>query len=435
MGVRQRFAWLFCLVALPAAALAAPLTFQGATALALQHNAALRNARASVAAAEQRRRAAYSGFFPQISGDISYVDRAGSVPPTVVSTSDYSTSVTVTQNLFAGFEDQARVQQGAANVDIAQSALTAAKAQLSSDLKTAFAGLSYAQDSVALTEDILHRLEENLRLVELRFEGGRENKGSLLLSQASVAQGRFDRLQAQQALTSAQARLAAVVGEATPTGGGAAVSEGSPDRTVPALRAVGAVPLSSPLPAPDYAALVRAAPDTRDAIARERSAAADVRLARAGFYPTVSVSGTVGRDGSTWFPNNDSNFVSANVSIPLYSGGRDYYGERGALAALDAVKANRESVEGGLLVRLKQTHAAYVESVEQLKVAAQFVTAAETRATIARARYQNGLVSFEDWDRIENDLILRRKALLTSQRNRVEAEAAWELAQGVGVIP
>jgi len=414
-------------------ALAAPLTFEESVALAVQHSAALRNARASVTAAEQRGSAAYSGFFPQVSGDVTYVDRSGSSLPTVTSTTAYSTSVTVTQNLFAGYQDQARIEQAAANVDIAHAALASAKAQLSRDLKFAFAGLAYAQDNVVLTDDILRRLEENLRLVELRFEGGRENKGSLLLSQASVAQGRFEQLQARQALSSAQAQLATVLGLTAPMGGteGASV----PDYTVPDLHAVGTVSLAIPVAAPDFAALVRGAPDRRDAIARERSAGADVRLARAGFYPSVNVSGSVGRDGSAWFPNESSRVFSANVSIPFFSGGRDYYGERGALSALDAVKANRESVEGQVLVRLKQTYAAYVESVEQLNVARGFLTAAQTRATIARARYENGLISFEDWDRIESELIQRRKALLQSQRDRVNAEAAWELAQGTGVIP
>ena len=426
---------LFGLASIPVATLAAPLTFEQTVELAVQYNAALRNARAGAAAAEQRVRAAYSGFLPQVSGDVTYVDRSGSASPSVTATTAYSTSVTVTQNLFAGYQDQARVEQGAANVDLAQAALALAKAQLSRDLKTAFAGLSYAQDSVVLTEDILRRLEENLRLVELRFEGGRENKGSLLLSQASVAQGRFERLQARQALASAQAQLAAAIGLAAPFGGANTANPHVPDYTVPDLRALGTVFLIAPSAVPDYAALVRGAPELRDVIARERSAGADLRLARAGFYPSVSVSGSIGRDGSTWFPNQDSRVLSANVSIPLYSGGRDYYGERGALAALDAVKANRENVEGQILVRLKQSYAAYVESVEQLTVARAFVTAAQTRATIARARYENGLISFEDWDRIENELTQRRKALLLSHRDRVSAEAAWESVQGKGVIP
>jgi hypothetical protein len=44
-------------------------------------------------------------------------------------------------------------------------------------------------------------------------------------------------------------------------------------------------------------------------------------------------------------------------------------------------------------------------------------------------------MTFEDWDIIENDLIQRLKTFLQSQRDRVIAEASWELAQGKGVIP
>jgi outer membrane protein TolC len=88
-----------------------------------------------------------------------------------------------------------------------------------------------------------------------------------------------------------------------------------------------------------------------------------------------------------------------------------------------------------LLVRLKQAWAGYVESEEKLKVDQAFLEAAVLRAEIARSRYNNGLMSFEDWDRIENDLIQRQKTVLQSQRDRVTAEAAWEQAQGKGVIP
>lgn len=401
-----------------AAAAQAPLTFEDSITLAVRHNPALSAARANLATAQQRARAAYSGFLPEVSGNLNYVDRSGTAAQTVFSTATYSAGLTVTQNVFAGFEDQARVAQGAANVDAAQAALIAAKAQLSRDLKDAYAGLLYAQNNVDLTDSILRRLEENLRLVELRFEGGRENKGALLLTQASVTQARFEQLQARQALATAQTQLAAVLGQ-----------------SVSAPRASGPVPVSVPPGTPDFAALSRATPDLQDALARERAASADVRLARAGFYPRVNVSGTIGRDGDHWFPNDDSRSIGASISIPIYSGGRDYYGVRASLAALEAVQADRASVENEVLLRLQQTYAAYVEAVERLAVDREFVEAVQTRAAIARARYENGLISFEDWDRAENDLIQRRKALLVSQRERVNAEATWEVAQGKGVIP
>lgn len=395
------------------------LGFGESVRLAAERNAALATARANVTAAEQRARAAYGGFYPQVSANVNYSDTTGRLSPATTFTgTDYSTSVTVTQNVFAGFQDQARVAQATANVDIAQAALASAKAQLSHDLKGAYADLLYAQDNVVLTESILKRLEENLRLVELRFESGRENKGAYLVTRASVSQARFDRLQAQQALASAQVQLATLIGQLTTD-----------------IEARGAAPTQSPPATADLKTLAAQTPDVRDALARERSADADVQLARSGFYPSVNVSASRGRDGDTWFPDNDRRAVTASVAIPLFSGGRDIYGVRGALAALDAAKANRENVAGQVLVRLQQTYAAYVQSVEKLNVDREFVDASETNANIARARYQNGLITFDEWDRTENDLIQRQKTFLVSQRDRVNAEATWEQAQGRGVIP
>ncbi|MFL6624567.1 MAG: TolC family protein [Sulfurifustis sp.] len=395
------------------------LGFDESLRFAAQRNAALATARANVTAAAQRARAAYGGFYPQVSANVNYSDSTGRLSPTTTFTgTDYSTNVTVTQNLFAGFQDQARVAQAAANVDIADAALVSSKAQLSRDLKVAYAELSYAQDNIVLTESILRRLEENLRLVELRFESGRENKGAYLVTRASVAQARFERLQAQQGLTSAQVQLANLIGQPTTD-----------------IEARDVVPTRLPPPAPDFKAIAAQTPDVRDAVARQRSADADVQLARSGFYPSVNVSATRGREGESWFPDNDRRAVNASIAIPLFSGGRDIYSVRGALAALDAAKSNRENVEGLALVRLQQNYAAYVESVEKLNVDREFLDATETRANIARARYQNGLITFDEWDRTENDLIQRQKTFLASQRDRVNAEAAWELAQGQGVIP
>lgn len=400
---------------LPAYADTGPLTFAQALRLAGDNNAELRRARAELEAAEHDVKSARAGYLPQVSGNVTYSDTSGS---SAGDASSYSTAITATQNLFAGFQDQARVQRSSAQLESSRAELAEAKATLSRDLKSAFAGLLYAQENVLLTQSILRRLEENLRLVELRFEGGRENKGSYLLTRASVAQARLDHLQAQQALISAQAQFARAIGETATT-----------------WQVAGEVPIALPEAAPDFVSLMRATPDYREAVASEQVAEADVRLAKSGFYPSVDLRGSVGRDGESWFPSGDRNSVSATVSIPLFSGGRDYYGVRSALASADAAKASLTSIEQQLLVRLKQAYATYVQAVERVNVEREFLEAAQTRASIARARYQNGLLSFEEWDRIESDLIQRQKTSLTSTRERVVAEAEWELVQGRGVIP
>ena len=394
----------------------AALIWEASVEEAAAGNPELRAARANLAAAGHTATAAHSGNLPQLSAGAGYSDSSGSA---TAAGTNYSTSLSLSQNLFSGFQDSARIEQGAANLTQVEASLATAKAKLSQELKSAFAGLQFAQDNVTLTEKIEQRLEENLRLVELRFEGGRENKGSFLLTRATLAQARYENLQAQQALASVQAQFARVLGRAEPEG----------------LQVIGSVPVIAPGAMPDFRQLVQQSPDLLQARAQERSAAADVTLARAGFYPSVDLTGSVAREGQDWTPDKDRRTVGLNLTIPLFSGGKDYYTTKSAAATLEAVSSNKDNVEHQLLVRLKQGHASYVESAEKLKVDQAFLEAALTRAEIARSRYNNGLMSFEDWDRIENDLIQRQKTFLQSQRDRVTAEAAWEQAQGKGAIP
>lgn len=383
------------------------------------NNPELRAARASLEAAGYTAEGAYSGYLPQLSAGAGYTDTSGSTASTTTSDTTYSTSVSLSQNLFAGFQDRAKIAQGAANREVAAASLAAAKAKLSQDLKSAFVGLRYAQDNVILTENIAHRREENLRLVELRFESGNENKGSYLLTKASLAQARYENLQAQQDLTSAQAQLDRVLGRGE-TGG---------------LEVRGDIPLSEPGKAPDFRELARQVPDYQQAASQQKSAEAGVTLARSGLYPSLNLSGSVGRTGDNWYPDGTHRSVGLNLNVPLYSGGKDYYATKSAVSSLEAAASNTDSAEHQLVVRLKQTYASYVESVEKLKVDQAFLDAAMTRADIARTKYNNGLMTFENWDIIENDLIQRQKSFLQSQRDRVVAEAAWEQAQGKGVIP
>jgi len=417
---KSRFIYLAMLLVaggLPAVAGAESLSWEDSLAEASRHNAELRSAQATVESARARERAAWSGFWPQLTAGASHTDVSGNAVSTVSPT--YTASVTATQNLFAGFQDSARVEQAEGNRAVAEAALDSARARLSLDLKNAYAGLRYAQENVSLTARIVQRLEENLRLVELRYESGRENRGSFLLTNASLAQARFENLQARQAIQTARTQLARVLGR----------------REAAELEASGKVPLNEPGPEPLFADLVRLTPDFRSSDAQEKVASADLRLARAGLYPSVNLTGSIGREGGDWFPEDERRSVIASVSVPLFNGGRDYYTARGASASLEASRFNKDNIERQVLVRLRQTYNAFVESVEKLKVDQAFLEAATTRAEIARSKYNNGLMSFEDWDRIESELIQRAKAVLASQRERVAAEAAWEQAQGKGVIP
>jgi len=407
------------LAAVALIAMAAPawaINWRESVAEASTSNPELASARSNLQAADSRIQAARSGYYPQVSAGVRYQDNSGAA---VIPGSAYGASATATQNLFAGFQDVARVEQASANAQVARSDLVAVRARISYALKLAYATLRYVQEAVTLTEAIMRRTEENLRLVQLRFEGGRENKGSLLLTRATLKQSQLDNLQSRQAIPSAQAQLARALGRADPSG----------------LRAIDDVPVSEPPKDPDFPTLAAAVPEFRRTQAQESAARADVRINRSGFYPTLDLFGTYGREGSDWLLEDTRRTVGVRLAIPIFDGGRDYYGVDAASAALAAASFTRGDTERLSLERLRKAYAAYVEAIERVRVDEAFLEAAVTRADIARSKYDNGLMSFEDWDRIENDLIQRQKNLLASRRDRVTAEANWEQTQGVGVIP
>ena len=394
------------------------LTWEESLRQAAAVNPDLRVARDNLRAAEMDVRGAGSGFLPKVTGSVAKTDTT-TPTGTTTATPDYSAGLTASQNLFAGFRDQASVAQARANRAVAEANLRTARARLSFDLKSAFATLRSADDALVLSADILRRREQNLRLVELRYESGRENKGSLFLSQATLSQARFESLQAEQAQRVAQAQFARVLGRDQPQ----------------AVRLAGEVPVSALPVQVDFTQAVQETPDQQRALAQVEAAKAGVDIASSTFWPSLDLSGTASRTGDDWVPDDRRNSVSLSLTVPIFSGGKDYYGVRSAGAKESAAEATREGLIRQLRAQLEQAYANYAQAVAKLGVDEAFLKAASARAEIARSKYSNGLMSFEDWDIIENDLINRQKAVLQSRRERVTAEAAWEQALGNGAIP
>lgn len=353
----------------------------------------------------------YSNYFPQLSASVS---------ATQGTSDDYGVSLTATQNVFSGFNDSGKIAQSKANYDLAKTSLQTTQAKVSYDLKSAVADLVYAQNYVKLAKGIIERRELNLRMVQLRFDGGRENKGSLLLSKAYLEDARLDYLQATQDLSVAQSKVAKILGEE------------DPQRYIINDQ----VPLASP-PAEgalDFQKLVLETPSYKSAIAQEELSKASLTQSESGFYPTLSLSATTSQYGTTWYPDQNRWSVGATLSFPLFNGGRDYYSTRSSMESLKASTLTKSSTLKEQVVKLKDAYVAYVQSVQKLKVDNAYVDAAEVREKVSRQKYNNGLSSFDDWDVIESDLIKRQKSYLQSQRDRIVSEAAWEQAQGKGVL-
>ncbi|MBC7457722.1 MAG: TolC family protein [Bdellovibrionaceae bacterium] len=394
------------------------LTWNECVQLAQQNNLELQIADSNLTAAKQDTTIAQSNFYPHV-----FVTAAGnqtSLTDNVTNT--YSAQIGFIQNIFSGFSDFYKTKQSDINFKIAQVNLQIAKAKLSAELKQSYETLLHVQSYLVLTQDIVRRRQDNLQNVQLRFNGGRENKGSVLLSQAYLSQARFEGLQARNQFTSAQENLARILGLANYV----------------SLQVMDNRSIETHIPKiyeSQYDDFVLNAPDYKLVQLQEKSADADVQRAHSGFYPSLDFSGSYGKTDSVFFPElNERWNLGLTLNIPLFDGGRDYASIKSAAAKWNVAAKNSESILKQLKNRIRNAYNDYIESLEKAQVDRVFKNAAEVRADIARNKYNNGLMTFDDWDVVENDFILRQKASLNSNRDSVFKEANWELIQGTGVI-
>lgn len=368
-------------------------------------------AEASFLAAEKQIRVSQSGYFPNLSASLTYANDSTPLK-------SYGASLNASQNLFAGFVDQAKVKQSEASRDIAKAALVAARAKVSSDLKTAFVNLLYAQRYVDLTDNIIERRQNNLRLVELRFQSGRENRGSLLLSKAYLEQSRLEVLQAKNAIHTSRAQLAKAMGS----------------DVIETLVVQGEVPGLASEDSPDFSRLALQTPDYLQAQGSECVAEAARQVAKASFFPSLNLTGSTGVTGPEWAPTNNRWSVGANLTMPLWSGGKEIASFQAAEESARAAGFGRGATLQLVISKLRQSFASFQESAQKSLADQAFLDAALVRSKIARTKYNNGLMTFDDWDLIENDLITREKIRLTGLRDKVISEASWEQAQGKGAL-
>lgn len=407
-----------------------PLSWKQCVSLTASRNPELRSARAAAEGASLAVWSAQSGFLPTLSASLTgfrnNTGSSSSSSSTSASSSSsrtdnyYNMSLSLSQSLFAGLQTKGARDQAIANEKASLATLKLTATNISVALRSAYSQMIYAQNYLRLTSEIIRRREDNLRMVELRFENGDENKGSVLLSKAYLKEAQWNRTQAKNAIRIAARQLLQVMGS---------------DENSVEVEIVDDMPLTPPETTPSFESLAIQSAEHEQAVAQAESAEAAVTIARAPLFPTLSLSGSRGESGTTFLPNNKYWSVGLSITMNLFNGGKDYSTWRQSAASLRSSLLTRENIDKGLLVKLEQTYSAFVEAEEKHSVDLSYLEAATVRGQIGRSKYNNGLLTFENWDSIENDLIVRQKAALMSQQNRATALAAWEQAQGKGVIP
>jgi len=293
------------------------------------------------------------------------------------------------------------------------------------DVASTYFASREAAERIALAEATVKSRQQELELARKRLDAG--------------VTSALDFRQSETLLTQAEAELAALRLARAQSDNFLAVLTGGPvTETLPA-----ALPLADQTAMPALAAglpsdLLVARPDIVAAEEQLRAARANVGAARAAFFPTISLTGTlgfasssldnlVGDDGLSWS-------FGPTISLPIFDWGRT----KGNLTVAEA----RENIQVATYERTVQ--GAFQEVADALagrqyladQVAAQERGTLATRriAELARARYREGVSGYLEVLDAERNLFTAEQALIQLRRAQADNLVSLYVALGGGQI-
>ncbi|WP_347400427.1 efflux transporter outer membrane subunit [Sphingomonas paeninsulae] len=325
-------------------------------------------------------------------------------------------------NLDLWGRDRAALAAATSETEAARVDFEQARLMLSTGIASAYADLSqyYVQRDVAV--DALKVRQSTVDLTSQRVAVGVDTRGSLRQAESRVPSARADIAALDEAIVLTQHRLAALLGA-------------GPDRGLqiarPVLRdAPTGVPMNAGVD------LIGRRPDIVAARLRAEAAAKRIKVAKADFYPNISLSAVVGLQslGLGQLFNSGSSYGTggAAFSLPIFDGGRIAGRYRGARGEYDEAVARYDST---LIAALRETADALSSRQAadvRLNDQRQALAAAEEARKIAALRYRGGLSNQLPVLNGDDTVLISRRAVADLEARRLSLDIALIRALGGG---
>jgi len=306
----------------------------------------------------------------------------------------------------------------ASRADAAQARLV-----LTTAVASAYADLLGQMRDVDLATDTVSVRERTADLVTRRRAEGLETLASQGQAQSALESARQALGASNELVDLTRLRLATLLGA-------------GPDRaetiTRPADPALTVFGLPSNVPAD----LIGRRPDVRAARYRVEVRAAQIKQARAGFYPSINLSAFIGPQvlglGQFFNAQSIAGNIGPAISLPIFRGGALSANYRGSRADYDEAVASYNDALIHALQDVAQVTTSTRALAEQLGHAHAARDAASVAYQAATLRYRGGLLSYIAVLSAENTLISTRHAVSQLETRRFALDVALVRALGGG---
>ncbi|MDR2324808.1 MAG: efflux transporter outer membrane subunit [Acidovorax sp.] len=291
-----------------------------------------------------------------------------------------------------------------------QDDLDAARLSAQATVAQTYFSLRAAEAQMLLLQDTLKAYQQSLQLTQNRYRAG-------VASSADVAQAESQYKSTQAQLLASQTTRAQYEHALAALQGLAPASFSLP--------VTGQLPVPPQVPAMLASTLLEQRPDIASAERSVAAANAQVGVARAAYFPSLTLSAAGGYAGSTL-----SNLLSAPnlfwslgpaLAQTLFDGGARSAAVESARAALDLAGATYKQTVLTALQEVEDNLVAATNLAQQQQVQTEAVAAAEKALTVVSNQYQAGTVAYLNVLTAQTTMLSAQSSLISAQNLRLAA--------------
>ena len=333
----------------------------------------------------------------------------------------------VTANFSYDFDfwgkNKASVAAATSDFAAAEAETAAARLMISTSLAQAYAELARLHLNKETAQTAVAIRTKTVELMTNRFNNGLETQGAVKQMQALQANAEAELLAVDESIQLQKNAIAALLGK-------------GPDRGLSIQRPSVQLSDSFGLPENTGINILGHRPDVTAARWRAESAAKRIHVAKAQYYPDVSISGFIGYQAfglnNLTRTGNDAGSIGPAIYLPLFTGGRLSGQLTSAEATYEEPVANYNSTVTQALHDVADVMTSSKALKARLEKTEEAYQDAKAAYQIADNRYRGGLATYLDVLTAEDAMLNTQRALVNLQSRSFSLDVSLIHALGGG---
>ena len=349
-------------------------------------------------------------------------------------TSNTSAQLSASLPLFTGFEIPNQIKLSKLNLEATTADLEKAKNDIRMEVAKAYVQILYDMEIAEVAHRQISIDSAQVARLEAFLKNGKASGAELSQQKASLANSRLVATQSDNKLNLSILSLSQLLELPSPEGFAIVrPSQEELDNLVSLDR----------LATPDqiYAEALGIKPEILSQQLKLKGAANSIKIAQAGYYPTLSLSGGLGTNYYTTsgfksdgfgdqLKNNFSQYIGLNLNIPIFNRFQTRNKVRNARIEMETQQLKLDNTKKTLYKEIQQVYYNTLNAQSKEQSSAEAVQSTKDAFLLMQAKYENGKANITEFNESKNGYLKSESDLIQARYENLYQHALLEFYRG-----